>query len=151
MTNEHSQTASFEALKVLYEARLATLRTLSERSFSTTLQALTFNVAIVAGLIGSKASLSADGKAISTWLVVVFHALIVSYLISKARAHHRERVKLGRLEHAIASVAGMRPEFIKDQQPSFFRAYFGGSGIFTLAVILAGLCSVLAIHKQLLL
>ncbi|MBN8487882.1 MAG: hypothetical protein J0M20_09205 [Burkholderiales bacterium] len=147
-TAEHLR--PLDALKALYEAQLGTLKALSERSFSTTLQALTLNVGVVAGLIGSKANLSSDGKNVATWLLLVFHFLVVSYLISKSRSHHREKVKLEHVQMAIAEMAGMRTHFGTATGPSYVRSFFGGTGLFASTVVVAGACSIYAVHRPML-
>jgi hypothetical protein len=127
-----------EPLKVLYDGGLATLRSLSERSFTTTLQAITLDVAVVAGLIGSKAELSLIGKSISCVLLLLFNAFIIGYLISKARAHHREKKQFITVQSAIRQLSELNCNGNEENEVSFWRSFFGGSGLFIVSVTLAG-------------
>lgn len=137
-----------DALKAILEAQLDSLRTLSERSFTTTLQAITLNVAIVAGLIASEVQLSTSGKWVATSLIFVFTTLVVCYLLSKYRAHHRERVKFNVVQAAITRIAGV--DLPGSAVRSFWRSFLGGSGLFAASVLLAGICAVVAVWIQLL-
>ena len=149
-TTNLEEPRTLDALMALYGAQREILKTLSERSFSTALQTLTLNVAVVAGLIGSKVNLSANGKWVATWMLLIFHILVVSYLISKSRAHHREKRKLDAVQQAIAATGGVEAHFSSKNGPSYVRSFFGGSGIFTSAVALACACSIWAVHTRLL-
>lgn len=144
---DHTQKC--DALKALFEGELGTLKALSERSFSTTLQALTLNLAVVAGLVAGKVTLSTDGKLIGSILLFVFNFLVGSYLLSKSRAHHREKLRLKQIQASLADVAGINLSDPSDK-PSFWRSFFGGSGIFILAVTIAAACSIFAMWVSLL-
>ncbi|MGZ5009013.1 MAG: hypothetical protein ACXWFI_14510 [Methylobacter sp.] len=133
----------FDALKALYDGQIGTLKTLSERSFTVTLQALTLNLAVVAALIGSKVLLSQDGKLIGTILLLIFNVLVVAYLASKSCAHDREKHKLVHVQNSIAKIAAVDIHFTNNH-PSFVRSFFGGSGIFISCVVLSSACAVSA-------
>ena len=134
------------ALKALYDGQLARLKTLSERSFSTTLQALTLNLAVVAGLVGGKVLLSTGGQIIGSLLLVIFNSVIAWYLWSKACNHHSEKVKMHEVQGALATLAAVTPS----DKPSFWGSFIGGSGTFILAVMMAAACSVVSLWVSLL-
>lgn len=136
-----------EALKVLYEGHMSALRTLSERSFSSTLQTITFNVVVVAGLVGSKVSLSTAGQVIATFLVLVFNALVVGYLLSKSFTHHREKARLVEIERELIRECGLTLQSER-AEPSFKKSFIGGSGLFITSVTLACALSVAALWMQ---
>ncbi len=128
----------FDALRSLYEGQLGTLRALSERSFATTLQTLTL---VVAGLVGGKINLALSGKVIGSGVLLAFNASVVIYLISKSRAHHREKTKLGGIESRLVQLAGWPHGHAASEGPSFWRSFLGGSGLMVLSVVLAGTCA----------
>jgi len=146
MSGYEVQSKTFDALKALYDGQLTTLRSLSDRSFSTTLQAVALDLAVVAGLVASKVRLSHQGEAIAVTLLVIFHGLIAFYLVSKARAHHREKERLVAVQLCLAELADVESKFRATPAPSFTRSFLGGSGIFVAAVLLAGACAVAAVR-----
>lgn len=144
-----SDTHKIEAIKALYEGQLGTLKILSERSFSTTLQAFTLNIAVVAGLVGGKVMLTTEGKVIGTLLLLVFNSLAVAYLVSKSRAHHRERLKLNKIQSSLWTIGSLEEIEQNNDQSPFWKSFFGGSGIFIFSVVLAGACSIFAMWMSL--
>lgn len=144
----HSQKQ--DALKSLYEGQLGAIKTLSERSFSTTMQALTLNVVVVAGLMAGKVKLSIDGKIIGTFLIVIFNMFVALYLVSKSRAHHREKVKFVEVQNSLAEICDLSTVFIEHNNISFWKSFLGGTGIFIFCVVVTCLCSISAIWFQLL-
>jgi hypothetical protein len=132
---------SFEALKSLYDGQLGTLKVLSERSFATTLQALTLNVLVVAGLVGGKTELSVAGRLIASAVLVLFNVAITAYLVSKSRAHHREKKKLAALEGKLAELAHWPYGKATQSEPSYWKSFFGGSFLMVLAVLLGCTCA----------
>lgn len=139
------ETRNIEPLKVLYDGGLATLRSLSERSFTTTLQVLTLDVAVVAGLIGSKAELSFIGKSIGCVLLVLFNGFVIGYLASKARSHHREKQQFITVQSALHRLSGLNNNGNEENNVSFWRSFFGGSGLFIASVALACVVAVAAL------
>lgn len=140
----------FDALKTLYDGQLGTMKSLSERAFSTTMQALALNVTVVAGLMAGKVTLSTDGKVIGTLLVFVFNFLVVSYLVSKFCAHHREKKIFIEIQNSLTEISDISPEYKKSIYPPVWISFFGGTGIFILSVVLAGSCSIFAMWVSLL-
>ena len=147
--SDHPQ--KFDALKALYEGQLGTIKTLSERAFSTTLQALALNVAVVAGLMGGKIKLSLYGKVIGSLLIFVFDFLVVAYLASKFWAHHREKKKFSIIQNCITEICAISDDYKNCVDPPLLMSFFGGTGIFIMSVILAGVCSITAMWVPLLL
>lgn len=151
MPSEHlHQSQTLDALKVLYDGQHDALKLLSERSFSTTLQTLTLDVGVVAGLIGSNAALSSAGQFIAIILLTVFHAVVIGYLLAKSRAHFRARMRLNQIQYSIAIQAGVDTLFHSDKNDSYLRSFIGGTGLFVVAVVLSGMCSIVAVQSPLL-
>jgi len=149
MADSSGKADSIDALKALYDGQQAALKLLFERSFSATLQALGLNIAVVAALIGGRVCLSLYGKQIGTALLLIFNVLIILYLASKSRAHHRRKQELLVVEGRLAKIAGVDKELAKEEA-KFFRSFAGGSGIFILAVTLGCGCAVGALWLPLL-
>jgi len=142
--------SKFDVVKTLYEGQLSTIKTISERSFSATLQTVSLNVAIVAGLVGSKVILSPSGRKIGSILVIVFNGLVTLYLISKSRAHHREKKKLIEIQNILADLGEI--DVIKQKKLTilhFWKSFFGGTFIFISSIIIATYCSISALRTQL--
>lgn len=131
-----------EVLKTLYEGELTSLRALSDRSFTTTLQALTVDGGVLIGMIGTRVVLSFTGKCIGSILLGLFHLFVVSYLVAKARAHHREKKSFVGVQAELLRLSGIVQGPVEPVKPSFCRSFCGGSGLFIAAVIIAGLLSV---------
>ena len=145
------ETTLIEPLKVLYDGGLVTLRFLSERSFTATLQALTLNIAVVAGLIGGKVELSSFGQTVGSALLISFNGFVIGYLAAKARAHYREKEKFVVVQTKLQKLVDVN--FGRDDAkntPSFWRSFFGGSGLFIASLMLAGTISVAAMWVPLL-
>ena len=148
---DEQETTLIEPLKILHDGGLMTLRFLSERSFTATLQALTLNVAVVAGLIGGKVELSSFGQTVGSALLISFNGFVIGYLAAKARAHHNEKEKFVVVQTKLRKL--VEEDFGGNDaknKPSFWRSFFGGSGLFIASVMLAGTISVAAMWVPLL-
>jgi hypothetical protein len=128
-----------EALKTLYEGHQGAVKTLGERSFTTTLQAIGFDVAVVAGIVVGKIDLSWLYRLVATVFVAAFTFLVASYLYAKAKAHDGERQRLRDIESPLSTMAAIAPPATASWRASFW----GGNGIFILLVALAGAAAIL--------
>lgn len=131
------------ALRALYDAYGASLRQLSDRSFTTTLQALTLNGAVLAALIASKLELLPMARLLGSVSVLGFSLLVCVYLISKGRAYLRLRATFALVETAMHRQADADlPVSSTRVQP--VRRFLGGSRLFCFAVLGSALATSLA-------
>ena len=80
-----------DVLKAFLDQKTSILNNLSERSFTTALQAITLNVIVVAAMASGKVELSLSGQRLGSVVLVAFNMSIAWYLYWKAKSHHAAR------------------------------------------------------------
>jgi hypothetical protein len=147
-SSDDTSKTKLEALTTLHDGLIKNLIATSERSFRTTLQTLTLNVAVVAGLIGllsaTKVELSMPGKSFATVLLFIFNYTIVTYLRKLGNFHKEERAKFQLIQKALGKLAQADFMEIPPKSDRWF-LIFTGSGLFRVAVTIAAFCSVVAL------
>lgn len=149
--SEHSAQLEVDALRTLYDGYRQTLQASSERQFRTLLQTLTLNVAVVAGLIGlamGKVVLSEPGKWVGSILLLLFNLFVVAYLLRQGSFYVRERGQFQRIRQALLE----RCPTVKlagDQQRCSCCLLWSGTGLFSVSVVIAAICSIMALWMPL--
>lgn len=147
-----SSVSDGEVIKVLYESRADNLKFLAERSFTTTIQAVTLNLVIVAALIASEGRIEipTDAKPVATAMLAVFNLLVIFYLVAKGLRYRRFKAQLKVIESAmIAQCSSLREkrELHSKDKPYWKRMIWDGTALFCAAVLAASACSVYALWR----
>ncbi len=141
MTNGEEQ---LESLKALYGAHLEGLHALRERSFATTVQSLSLNVVVLAGLIAGRIALLPIAKVLGSLVLAVFGALVCAYLIFKGRGYRKLKTALVAIERALVARSGLPAQSIGKREADAC-SFWTGSGIFCVAVGICTACTIAAL------
>lgn len=144
-----SKDVRVDVLKAFLDQKTAVLNNLSERSFTTSLQAITLNVIVVAAMASGKADLSMAGKWLGSIVLVAFNASIAWYLFWKAKSHHATRSQLWSIEQSMAHAARLTQDFQGGRPTTFWQAFRKGSGVMIFGVLVAGACAVCGLWMSL--
>jgi hypothetical protein len=128
-----------DVLKAFLDQKTSILNNLSERSFTTALQAITLNVIVVAAMASGKVELSLSGQRLGSVVLVAFNMSIAWYLYWKAKSHHAARSQLWSIEQAMAHAARLTQDFHVGRPGTFWPTFFKGSGVMIFAVLVAGI------------
>jgi len=149
--SEHSQ-LEVDALRTLYEGYLKTLQASSERQFRTLLQTLTLNVAVVAGLIGlatGKVVLLEPGRWVGSILLFLFDLVVAAYLLRQGSFYVRERKQFQSIRKALLEKCPSVKLGTDDKEQSLCCHLWSGTVLFSVAVVIAAICSITAIWTPL--
>lgn len=135
-----------EALKTLHDGHLQKLHALSDRPFHVMLQAVTLNVAVVAGLIAGAVNLVLQGKVLGTVLLAAFNILVLAYIQRQGSLYEEEKEQYRNIE---ASLLGKCPSLTSlpsiSKNKNSCSECLTGTKSFYMAVMIAAICSILAL------
>lgn len=134
-----SNGSKLEATRILYEGQISSIGKLFDRSFNTTIQALTLNILISWALINWYTSFPSEMRIPGALLITLFNTIVIWYLIAKAKSHHKHRNNLAYLEEQLGIIAEI--DIVFSYKHSFLTSFMRGSLIFIMLVSLSGLSS----------
>lgn len=141
-----------DALRTLHDGYLQTLQASSERQFRTLLQTLTLNVAVVGGLVGlaaGKITLSELGRWVGTALLLWFNFVVVVYLLRQGSFYAREREQFRSIRKALLTKCPSMGSVADDKKQCLCWLLWSGTGSFSVAVVIAAICSIMALWMPL--
>ena len=135
-----------EALKTLHDGYLKNLHALSERPFHAVFQAVTLNVAVVAGLVAGAVTLSLLGKALGTVVLVMFNILVIAHICRQGCLYREEKE---RYQNMISCLRGkcpsLAPQASTQSSKCRYITFLTGTKLFVATIAIAAFCSIVAL------
>ena len=137
-----------DLLVMLHKSHDTNLKFLAQRSFKTTIQAVTLNLIIVGAL--PELSFPTNARPVATAIVIIFNLLVFFYLVAKGKTYYQLKTHLKIIEAKVISQCSLlrdEPDLKSNEVAYWKRLLWDGTAIFCAVVAASCMCSLNAIWR----